>query len=169
MNKEFRKAIYTQTKLTNKFLKNPSEKNELLFKKQRNICVSLRRKSIKNHLKKITEKGITTNKDFWNFVKSFLTNKGFIDSTDITSKLGNKIITEETQLVESFNNHFINIIEQSSGLKPTALGQKGLSDKAEICSIIESYKNHRSIKQIINNLKLLENKEKFCFKMVTTK
>ena len=64
MNKEFRKAIYTQTKLTNKFLKNPSEKNELLFKKQRNICVSLRRKSIKNHLNKITEKGITTNKDF---------------------------------------------------------------------------------------------------------
>ena len=54
-------------------------------------------------------------------------------------------------------------------MKPTALGQKGMSDKAEICSIIESYKNHPSIKQISNNLKLLENKEKFCFKMVTTK
>ena len=78
MNKEFRKAIYTRTRLKNKFLKNPAEQNELMFKKQRNICVSLRRKSIKNHLKKITEKGITTNKDFWNFVKPFLTNKGFI-------------------------------------------------------------------------------------------
>ena len=48
------------------------------------------------------------------------------------------------------------------------LGQKGLSDKAEICSIIDSYTNHPSIKQI-SNLKLLENEEKFCFKMVTTK
>ena len=37
MNKEFREAIYTRTRLKNEFLKNPSEQNELLFKKQRNI------------------------------------------------------------------------------------------------------------------------------------
>ena len=54
-------------------------------------------------------------------------------------------------------------------MKPTALGQKGLSDKAGICRIIESYKNHSSIKQISNNLKVLENEENFCFKMVTRK
>ena len=140
-----------------------------LRSRNKEIYVSLRRKSIKNHLKKITEKGITTNKDFWNFVKPFLTNKSFIDSTDITLKLDNKIITEETKLVKSFNNYYINILEQSSGLKPTALGQKGLSEKAEICNIIETYKNHQSTKQISNNLKFLENKGKFCFKMVTTK
>ena len=60
-------------------------------------------------------------------------------------------------------------ILQSSCLKPTALRQKGLSDKAKIYSVMESYKYHLSIKQIRNNLKLLENEEKFCFKMVTTK
>ena len=93
MNKEIWKAIYTRTKLKTKlFLKNPSEQNELLLKKQRNICVSLRKKTIKNHLNKITEKGTTPNKDLWNFVKLFLTNKGFIESTDITLKLDNKII-----------------------------------------------------------------------------
>ena len=54
-------------------------------------------------------------------------------------------------------------------MKPTTLGQKGLSDKAETCGIIESYKNHPSIKQISNNLKLLENEEKNFFKMVTRK
>ena len=64
MNKEFWKAIYIRTRLKNKSLKNPLEQNEFLFKKERNICVSLRTKSIKNHLKKITEKGISTNKDF---------------------------------------------------------------------------------------------------------
>ena len=84
-------------------------------------------------------------------------------------KLDNKIITEETKLVECFNYRYINIVEHSSGLKPTAPGQKSLSDKAEICSIIEFYRNHPSIKQISNNLKLSENKEKFGFKMVTTK
>ena len=84
INKEFRKAIYTRTRLKNKFLKNPLEQNELLFKKQRNTYVSIRRKSIKNHLNNITEKEMTANKDFWNFVKPFLTKKGFINSTDIT-------------------------------------------------------------------------------------
>ena len=49
------------------------------------------------------------------------------------------------------------------------LRQKGLSGKVEIYSIIESYKNHPNIKQIRDNLKLLENEEKFCLKMVTTK
>ena len=72
-------------------------------------------------------------------------------------------------MVGSFNNRYVNVAEQSSDLKPTALGQKSLSDKAGICSIIESYKNHPSIKQVRNNLKLLENEEKLCFKMVTTK
>ena len=41
--------------------------------------------------------------------------------------------------------------------------------KAEMYIINESYKNYPSIKQIPNNLKLLENEEKFCFKMVITK
>ena len=33
------------------------------YNKQRNKCVSLRRQCIKQHLAKITEKGITTNKE----------------------------------------------------------------------------------------------------------
>ena len=72
-------------------------------------------------------------------------------------------------MVESFNNHHINIVVQGFGLNPTALGQKGLSDKAEKYITIESCINHPSIKKIRSNLKLLENEEKFCFKMVTTK
>ena len=115
------------------------------MKKERNICVRLSRKNIKNHLNKINEKGVPSSKDFWNSVKPFLTKKCFIDSAGITLKLDNKIITDKTQLVESFNNHYVSNDEQSSGLKPTALGQKGQSDKAAIYRIIESYKSHPSI------------------------
>ena len=38
-------------------------------------CVSFRKVSTKNHLKKITQKRVTSNKEFWNFVKPFLANK----------------------------------------------------------------------------------------------
>ena len=53
-------------------------------KKQRNFCVSLRRKCLKNYLKKLTEKGLTTNKSSWKFMKPCLTNKGFTGNNDIT-------------------------------------------------------------------------------------
>ena len=61
---------------------NPSTENVLAYKKQRNVCVSLRRKSLKKHLESITEKEINTNKSFWIFIKPFLTIKGFIESND---------------------------------------------------------------------------------------
>ena len=61
---------------------NPSSENALAYKKQTNICVSLRRKSLKKHLESFKEKGINTNKSFWIFIKPFLTIKGFIESND---------------------------------------------------------------------------------------
>ena len=57
VDKQLRKAIYTRTRLENKVHKNPSIENKMAYKKQRNFCVSLRRKCIKNCLKKLTEKG----------------------------------------------------------------------------------------------------------------
>ena len=65
---------------------NPISGNISAYKKQRNKCVSMRRQCIKQHLTKVTEKGITTNKEFWNFIKTFLTNKRFSKNNDITLK-----------------------------------------------------------------------------------
>ena len=56
---------------------NPISENINAYKKQRSKCVSLPRQCKKQHLAKITQKGITKNKEFWNFIKPFLTNNGF--------------------------------------------------------------------------------------------
>ena len=40
ISNEMRKAIYTRSRLKNKFYKNPSEENERKCKRQRNLCVS---------------------------------------------------------------------------------------------------------------------------------
>ena len=73
MTKEFQKAIYTRSRLKNKMNKNPTEKNITAYKRQRNLCVSLRRKNIKSFLNNVTKTGIITNKNFWTFMKPFLT------------------------------------------------------------------------------------------------
>ena len=77
IDKEFRKAIYTPSRLRNKFLKNPTKANGSLFKKQRNKCVLLRKKCIKNYFSKVTEGSVNTEKEFWKITKPFLTGISF--------------------------------------------------------------------------------------------
>ena len=64
MKRDFQKAIYTRTRLKNKYWRDPSRENQLAYKKQRNLCASIRRKSITNYLNKSTDKGLETNKSF---------------------------------------------------------------------------------------------------------
>ena len=79
ISKEMRKAIYARSRLRNKFSKNPSEENERKYKRQRNLCVCLRHKAIKQYFFDVTSKGIVTNKEFWKTIRPFLTNKGCLE------------------------------------------------------------------------------------------
>ena len=62
INKELRKAIYDRSRLRNRFCKTPTEENEKLYKKQRNKCVSIRKKSIRNYFNKIANENVVTQK-----------------------------------------------------------------------------------------------------------
>ena len=128
---------------------NPSRENVLAYKKQRNICVSLRKKSLEKHLKSITEKGINSNKSFWKFVKPFLKNKGFIGSNDITLVENEVVTTDEKTLARTFNKHYINIVEISSRKTPNNLSKisHGKSKQEVLCDILNAYKIHPIIKQ----------------------
>ena len=65
MTKNLSKEIMTRLRLRNKYLKNKTEENRLLYTEQRNKCVSLLRKTKINYYKNLDEKGITYNKIFW--------------------------------------------------------------------------------------------------------
>ena len=137
ISKEMRKAIYARSRLRNNFYKNPSEENERTCKRQRNLCVSFRRKAIKQHFSDTTSEGIVTNKGFWKRIKPFLTNKGCLENSDKT-------------LAKTFNEHYNNTVERSSGLKPERIEfENSLNTSRNILhSIIAPYKNHPSILKI---------------------
>ena len=122
-----------------------------MFKKQRNKCVLLRKKSIKNYFSKVTESGVNTSKEFWKIFKPFLTNKGFFSGYEITLIENDELITEEKILAEKFNNHCTNIIDRSCGSKPTKLNLVNNSLN-EIESIIDAischFRNHPSVTEI---------------------
>ena len=150
MNRDFQKAIYTKTRLKNKYWRDPSRENELVYKKQRNLCLLIRRKSITNYLNKFTDKGLETNKSFWKFIKPFLANKGTLKDCDITIVVGKKIFSDDFELAKTFNNHYINTVEINSGFKLLKITNQSKGDLSVIDEIICRYQDHPSVKQIKN-------------------
>ena len=101
----------------------------------------------------MTENGVMTNKDFWKLVKPFLTNKGGLSGNDILLVKDDKIITEDHELAETFNDHYINIVEKSSGEKPQSLADtiEQTTDREIVKLILEKYASHPSVLAIIQN------------------
>ena len=82
----------------------------MAYKKQINLCVPFIRTCMKNCLKKLMHKSLKTNKSIWKFIKTFLTNKGFIGNNELTIIYKNKIISGEKQLTKLFNSYYLNIV-----------------------------------------------------------
>ena len=73
---------------------------------------------MKQYFSNITSKGTVINRELWKTMKPFLTNKGCLDNSDIMLREDNEMIPDDKRLAKLFHEHYINIIERSSGLKP---------------------------------------------------
>ena len=139
MNKRLSKAIMNKSRIRNKYLQWPSRENFLAYKKIKNKCNNLLKKSKKKYFQENENEGSVSNKSFWNTVKPFISNKGTLSNDniiiesadDITPKVKNgdlvsikakDEIRDEHILGEMFNNHYINIAEKSSGIAPNSIG-----------------------------------------------
>ena len=156
MTKELSKAIMNKSKAKNKYLKWPSRENFLHLKKVKNKCNSICKNSKRQYFRNVTKEGIMCNKKFWSTVKPFLTNKGVFTEPQISINVNNEIINDEKNLVELFNEHYINIVHKTSGKKSTCLGNSSNCDldKVTVGEIIEKYKNHPSILAINNSFQI---------------
>ena len=83
-----------------------------------------------------------------------MTNKGMIASNNITLTEGKNVITDEYKISQTFNKHYINIVEKSCGKKPNKIGTTlgSLNDSDVIDRIIKS--NHPSALKINNKFGL---------------
>ena len=104
------------------------------------------KKPILKRVKKVTKHGIVTNKMFWKFIKPFLANRGHERNNIMLIKY-DKIVSEENDLAETFNKNYINIVENSSGIRSynVALENSVSEDNAAIGLVIKFYENHPSI------------------------
>ena len=64
MNKSLSKAIMVRTRLRNIFLKNRNKENKINYSKQRNLCVTLLRKSKREYYQNLREDKVCVKKNF---------------------------------------------------------------------------------------------------------
>ena len=90
MTKELIKAIMNTSKLKSRYTKWPSRKKLFAFKKQKNGCKILNKKTKKNYFSEINSNGEMGNKKVWNTVKPFLKSKSFPNNKDIVLHIDDK-------------------------------------------------------------------------------
>ena len=110
MNKSLTSAHMKRSRLRNLYLKDKTETSRIAYIKQRNFCVSLLQKTIKDHYANLDEKDVADNKQFWKTVKPLLSNK-VKSSEKITLVEGEEIITEDGENAEILNKFFSNAVK----------------------------------------------------------
>ena len=116
MTKALRKAIMVRSKLKNKYNKNRTGKNWKSYKKQRNLCVSLLRKTKKDYFNDLNIKNITDSKAFWKTIKLYFSNKSLNSSSLILSQK-NKVVINDQDIANIMKNYFTGITNHLN-LKP---------------------------------------------------
>ena len=94
VNKELSKAILLRSQYRNRYLKTKSESDKIKYNKQRNVCVSILRKSKKAYYKNLDLTDKFKGKKFWNAVKPLFGDK-VKSRPSITLVEGSKIITKK--------------------------------------------------------------------------
>ena len=152
MSKDLSKAIMTRSRLKKKFNRQKTKANWKAYTLQRNKCVQLCKKAIKNHFSKSLDSGDMTNKTFWKTVRPFISNKGTHDNHDIILDENGELIKDNREVSEILNSFYVNIVEQTMGMKPSQDSfSKTDSVDEQLDIIIEKYKAHPSIQKIKDN------------------
>ena len=154
MNKTLSKAFMHRTRLKNRYHKFPTEKNKTLYKKHRNLCVSLLKKEKKNIFE--------DDKKIWRAVKPLFSEKAKL-KTNITLIETAKIITNKKEVAEILNTFFIEAvqnleIETFNQDRENEFQCENIDEVMD--NIIENYKLHPSILKIKENVEV-ENKFEF--------
>ena len=114
------------------------------------------------YFKNITDSGIVENKKFWQTIKPLITNKSGLNNNNIMLVEKDSLITKDEEIANILNDHYINIVEKSSGLKPSEINYNEATDKRILINnIIKKFNDHPSIIKMKN-----ENSDIFLFQEI---
>lgn len=159
MTPEWRRAKQVKKKLYKDYKKQSTPESFSAYKKQRNICTAIRRKAIRSYFKEKSSKLNGDPRQFWKtFGQMSHSRKRKSNLAEITLNDDGKIITDRTNLCETFNNYFSTITNTLTCPKPPKYLPTLFSHN--------EYHNHESVQAIRENCKN-SNSPSFVFEYVS--
>lgn len=157
MIKDLRKEIMQRSTLRNIFLQERADEEKALYNKQKDLCLSLLRKTMRNYFRQLNTNTVSDSRTFWKTVSPLFSEKAF-HSESIALKENNEIVTSET-----FNKFFSNTVK-NLGIMANLAVTSTLDTSNPIFSIVKNHENHPSILRIKKerNYKKLS----FCLKFI---
>ena len=176
MNSKIHKEVMRRTRLRNKFIDSKTDADRIAYNKQRNYCVTLIRKEKKAYYSNLNIRDVTDNKTFWRKVKPLFSEKVNLQTKILLVEKGNdlsdpeisseveKVISEDKEIAETFNEFFVNIVP-SLKISPKENYETDVgNDNEPILNYINKFKNHPSIKVIKSRKK---EEQTFTFRYVS--
>ena len=103
-----RKAIMHRSTLKSIYNKKRADVSWAKYKKQRNFCVTLLRRTKKEHFQNLNVNDLQDTKKFWETIKPYFSHKGF-NSYKMLLKEKWNLVSDEKQQASVMNKFFINI------------------------------------------------------------
>ena len=150
MNSKLRKAMFTRNMARNSYRKLGNSHWEV-YRKHRNRVSSIRKSSIRNYFADRCDKN---DRQFWKTISPFFSENRSKDAKNITLNENQKVITDQSEISNIFNTHFVNVANEI-----------GFPD--EITSAEDSiarHSHHQSILKIRSKYDHL--KDTFCFQHI---
>ena len=110
MTKTLREAIMHRSRLENINIYKRNDKNWENYKKKRNLCGDLLRKTKIEYFKNLNVKDLSDNRKFWKTIKPYFSNKS-LNSDKLLSKEKGNLASDGKELATIMNNFFINIMK----------------------------------------------------------
>ena len=148
VTKKMRKAIMLRSHLQNKVFRHCTEEYKIALKRQKNYCNRLYKRERKQFYYNLRINDITDNKKFWKTVKPLFGDKGG-PRDNIVLVEGNKIISDDVEVAQTFNDFFDNAVG-NLGISENKLLLNGIENPIEagVLDAIKMYESHPSIIKI---------------------
>ena len=153
MTKELRKAIMQRSKLRNRLNRLKTSEANLAYKKQRNICTSLLRKTKRLFFNNLNSSVMSDNKTFWKISKPFFSDKITINSK-ITLLEDGIIHDNDTQVAKDFGTYFSNIIACLDIPNPEHDLTEHFTETDPVIKAINKFEKHPSILKINESMNI---------------
>ena len=158
-----RKAIMLRSQLQNKVFSEGSTAYKNALQKQKNFCNRLYKKERKKYYSNLNLANINDNKKFWKTMKPLFGDKGGIRENIVLIN-NDKIISEDTEIAQTFNNFFENTVNSLGIVENKLLLNSVEYTKEGVEKAIKMFETHPSIISIKEHVKV---ESQFSFSTIT--